>query len=182
MPFTHDTAAALTAAAALADSTGPPDRLASVTDLDAFYAAHRYSGRHDRDLAELAAVRAVRAPMRDLLLADRERAVRLVNDILADAEALPRLVRHDGWDWHLHLVSHDRPLATRIAVETAMAVIDLIRADELSRLSLCSAPDCEGIVVDLSRNRSRRFCRPACGNRTAVADYRARHAARAGGR
>ncbi len=60
---------------------------------------------------------------------------------------------------------------------SAMAMIDLIRADELSRLSLCEADGGEGVVVDLSRNRSRRFCSTACGNRTAVAAYRARKAA-----
>jgi predicted RNA-binding Zn ribbon-like protein len=36
------------------------------------------------------------------------------------------------------------------------------------------ADDCEAIVLDLSRNRSRRFCSTSCGNRVAVAAYRAR--------
>jgi predicted RNA-binding Zn ribbon-like protein len=71
-------------------------------------------------------------------------------------------------------VAADAPLATRIAVETAMAMIDVIRADELSRLDVCADPDCEGLVLDLSRNRSRRFCSTTCGNRAAVAAYRAR--------
>jgi hypothetical protein len=39
-----------------------------------------------------------------------------------------------------------------------MAMVDVIRADEMSRLSVCADPTCGGIVVDLSRNRSRRFC------------------------
>ena len=33
---------------------------------------------------------------------------------------------------------------------------------------------CEGLVLDLSRNRSRRYCSTACANRNAVAAYRAR--------
>jgi predicted RNA-binding Zn ribbon-like protein len=41
-------------------------------------------------------------------------------------------------------------------------------------LSLCAESSCTGIVLDLSRNRSRRFCSTACGNRVAVAAYRAR--------
>ena len=60
-----------------------------------------------------------------------------------------------------------------------MAVVDLVRADELGRLSRCTADGCAGVVVDLSRNRSRRFCSTACGNRAAVAAYRARKAAEA---
>ena len=93
---------------------------------------------------------------------------------------MPQLVRHDDWDWHLHAVADDAPLATRIAVETAMAMIDVIRADEMSRLGVCADDDCGGIVLDLSRNRSRRFCSTTCGNRNAVAAYRARQA-KAGG-
>ena len=34
--------------------------------------------------------------------------------------------------------------------------------------------DCDGIVLDLSRNRSRRYCSTLCSNRNAVAAYRAR--------
>jgi predicted RNA-binding Zn ribbon-like protein len=62
-----------------------------------------------------------------------------------------------------------------MAVEAAMAMIDVIRTDEMSRLDVCADADCQGLVLDLSRNRSRRFCSTTCGNRAAVAAYRARH-------
>ena len=81
---------------------------------------------------------------------------------------------HDDWGYHVHAVAADAPFAARIGVETAMAMIDVIRGDELSRLSLCADDTCDGLVLDLSRNRSRRFCSTACGNRVAVAAYRAR--------
>jgi predicted RNA-binding Zn ribbon-like protein len=55
-----------------------------------------------------------------------------------------------------------------------MAMIDVIRADEMSRLDICADDACEGVVLDLSRNRSRRFCSVTCGNRNAVAAYRQR--------
>ena len=88
----------------------------------------------------------------------------------------PQLLRHDGDDWHLHAIDADRPFAERIIVETAMAMIDVIRADEMSRLAVCADDTCEGVVLDLSRNRSKRFCSVTCGNRNAVAAYRARQA------
>ena len=53
-------------------------------------------------------------------------------------------------------------------------MVDVIRADEMSRFSVCADADCEGVVLDLSRNRSRKFCSVACGNRNAVAAYRSR--------
>ena len=58
-----------------------------------------------------------------------------LNAILAERRAVPQLVRHDGWDYHLHATDPAAPLADRIAVETAMAMVDVIRADELSRLA-----------------------------------------------
>lgn len=174
MVFAHDTESALLAAAALANSSGPPDTLDTVEELAGFVAEHQYSGRHARTRAELDEVRALRPRLRELLGADRDDAVALVNGMLAEAGAVPRLVRHDGWDWHLHAIGPDRPLAERISVETAMAMIDVIRADDLSRLATCAADECEDVVVDLSRNRSKRFCSTTCGNRQAVAAYRAR--------
>jgi predicted RNA-binding Zn ribbon-like protein len=71
-------------------------------------------------------------------------------------------------------VSSDAPLVTRVTVETAMAMVDVVRTDELSRLGVCADDGCGGLVLDLSRNRSRRYCSVACGNRNAVAAYRAR--------
>lgn len=174
--FAHDTRTALAAAAQLVNSAEEPDTLTTVAELDAFYLRHGYTGTHTRDRAELDAVRALRPRLRALLTADRDTVVELVNRVFAESGALPQLVRHDAWDWHLHLVGPDRPLATRIGVDTAMAIVDLLRADELSRISTCAADGCDGVVVDLSRNRSRRFCSTTCGNRTAVAAYRARKA------
>ncbi len=178
MHFAHDTTSVLTAVSALVNSAEEPDTLLTVDDLDEFCLRHDYSGSRTHDRAELDAVRALRPRLRELLLAGRDDQVRLANDIFEASEALPQLVRHDDWDWHLHLVGPERPLAVRIAVEAAMAVVDLLRADELSRISLCAADGCQGVVVDLSRNRSRRFCSTTCGNRTAVAAYRARRAER----
>jgi predicted RNA-binding Zn ribbon-like protein len=176
--FTDDTDAALQAAVALVNSTDDPgDPLGSVDDLSAFLVSWSYTGRHDATAAELDAVRRLRPALRALLLAGRDEAVDIVNGMLAKARALPQLQRHDQWDWHVHAVEPDRPLDERVVVETAMAMIDVIRADEMSRLDRCAAEDCDDVVLDLSRNRSRRYCSITCGNREAVAAYRARQKA-----
>lgn len=174
MLFTYDTEQALLAAVELANSAAPPDSLTSVADLSEFFDRWGYTGSHRSDRTELKAVQAVRPQLRELLTADRDSAVDIVNAWLAEARAVPRLVRHGDIDWHIHATDDDGPLETRILVETAMAMIDLVRADELSRLGICADDDCDGIVLDLSRNRSKRFCSTACGNRNAVAAYRAR--------
>jgi predicted RNA-binding Zn ribbon-like protein len=174
MLFTHDTTASLVAAVALVNSAVEPDTMTDQARLDAFFAEHGYTGSRAHDAAELKAVRALRAPLRRLLTSDRDTAAVVVNDILARHRAVPQLVRHDGFDYHLHATDPATPLADRIAVETAMAMVDVIRADEMSRLAVCADDTCDGLVLDLSRNRSRRYCSTACGNRIAVAAYRAR--------
>jgi len=174
MIFAHDTVASLRAAVDLVNTGEEPDTLTSVADLEAWRAKHGYTGRHDGDEAELTALRALRTVLRELLTTDRDRAAELVNAMLAEAGALPQLVRHDELDWHIHAVPADAPFDRRVSVESAMAMVDVIRADELSRLSVCADDRCGGLVLDLSRNRSRRFCSTTCANRNAVAAYRAR--------
>lgn len=176
MVFAHDVQISLQAAVVLANSALPPETMSTVRELDAFYDDFHYTGRHDRNEAELVAVLALRGELRALLTADRDGAVVLVNRMLAEERAVPRLERHDDFDWHLHAVDPEAPWAARIRVETAMSMVDVIRADEMSRLGTCADDDCDGVVLDLSRNRSRRFCSTACGNRNAVAAYRARQA------
>lgn len=176
MIFTHDTEGALVAAVELANSGLPPDTMTTVEALDRFFVKHVYTGSHQHSEAELEAVRALRAPLRALFTSERDDAVGIVNRMLAETGAVPQLVRHGDVDWHVHAVGPDAPLHARILVETAMAMIDVIRADEMSRFAVCADADCEGVVLDLSRNRSRRFCSTACGNRNAVAAYRARKA------
>ena len=178
MLFADDTDAALQAAVELANSTDEPGQpLGSIEDLSSFLGRWAYSGRHDATSDELETVRRLRPRLRELLLAGRDDAAALVNAMLAEAQALPQLQRHDHWDWHLHAVDPERPLADRVVVETAMAMVDVIRADENSRLGRCAASDCDDVVLDLSRNRSRRYCSTTCGNREAVAAYRARQKA-----
>ncbi|WP_327142374.1 CGNR zinc finger domain-containing protein [Nocardia sp. NBC_01327] len=174
MLFADDTVASLAAAVDLVNSAEDPDTMTETAQLREFFVRHGYTGTRTGEAAELAAVRAQRAPLRRLLTSDRSTAVELVNTILAEHRAVPQLVRHDNLDYHIHAVPAEAPLPVRIAVETAMAMIDLIRSDELSRLAVCADDTCDGIVLDLSRNRSRRYCSTACGNRNAVAAYRAR--------
>lgn len=174
MVFAHDTEEALTCAAALVNTGVEPDSLTSVKALDAFYVEGGWKGHHASDEVELAEVRALRPRLRAMWIADVEKQVECVNNLLREAAALPQIVRHDEFDWHLHATTHEQPLATRMAVEAAMAMVDVLRMGETERLKLCDAQGCEYIYADLSRNRSRRYCSVACSNRMAAAAYRDR--------
>lgn len=182
MLFTHDTEVSLQCAAALVN-TGlqETEELATPEQLGAFVHRWGWTGRVTGDEAELAEVRALRPRIRRLWQAAEDETVALVNEMLRETRALPQLVKHDQWDWHLHATPSDAALADRMMVEVAMAVVDVVRAGELGRLRVCAADDCEDLLVDLSKNRSRRFCDAGCGNRTNVAAYRARQAGKARG-
>ena len=181
MIFAHDTEVALAAAAALVNTgRGRTEQLPDTAALDHFTAAWGWTGERTHDQAELDAVRELRPRLARLWETGPDEAASLVNTLLREAHALPQLVKHDGWDYHLHATPPDAPLADRMAVEAAMAFADVVRTQQLERLRLCAADDCDNVHIDLSKNRSRRFCGTLCANRTNVAAYRTRHAARAG--
>jgi predicted RNA-binding Zn ribbon-like protein len=178
MVFAHDTEAALTAATALVNTAGSNrDDLPDLAALDEFFHAYAWTGRREHTETELQAVRELRPRLRQVWYEDEDGVVAVVNGLLHEYHALPQLVKHDNWPYHVHATPADAPLATRMAVEAAMAFADVVRAGELDRLRRCDQPDCDNVMVDLSRNRSKRFCGVVCGNRAAVTAYRARKAA-----
>lgn len=182
MLFIHDTETSLRAAAALVNTlpgigSEQVDRLATQADFDDYLDEYAYTGTFHRDDDELAAVRANRPRLRALWDVDREGAVPLVNAMLRDGHALPQLVIHDGFDWHIHATEPDAPLSVRMLVEAAMAFVDVIRSDQWDRVRICSADDCDAVYVDFSKNGSKRYCDTGnCGNRMNVIAYRRRKA------
>lgn len=152
------------------------DELATPAQLTSLLDEVKYSGRFDRDERELADVRQTRDLLRRIWMLPRDEAVAEVNAMLSAAQALPHLVRHDGFDWHLHATDEMAPLAERMRVEVALALVDVIRSNEMGRLRACAAEDCDGIFMDLSRNGSKRFCSIRCGNRVNMIAFRERAA------
>lgn len=183
MVFIHDTHLALEAAVDLVNtaperSSEGVDGLVDLEDLDRFLDERPYSGRLQRDAEELAAMRSIRPRLHALWTVGRDGAVPLVNAMLSDGGALPQLVSHKGFEqWHIHATDDQEPLMTRVLVETAMAFVDVIRADEYDRVQVCDADDCASVFIDYSRNKSKRYCDTGnCGNRMNVNAYRRRKA------
>ena len=181
MHFAPDTESSLDFAVALVNTSASAslsgnDELASVADLNALVHLHRYSGRFDDDLAELQDVQATRLLIESLWVLPRDDLAEAVNKMLAAANALPRLVRHDEFDWHLHATSFNAPLAERIRAEVGLALLDVVRTNEVHRMRVCEAHDCTGILLDLSRNGSKRFCSVRCSNRMNTIAFRERKA------
>src|SRR4051794_29106486 len=94
--------------------------------------------------------------------------------MLGEFHALPQLARHDEWGYHLHATSPQQPLAERMAVEAAMAFVDVVRQQELDRVHVCDPDASPAVLVALKKTRSRRYCTPPCSTRVNVAASRAR--------
>nr|WP_240979322.1 CGNR zinc finger domain-containing protein [Streptomyces sp. HNM0574] len=153
-----------------------PDTLTSVEELRAYVERNRisHSGRLGED--DLREVRAVRERLAEAFAApDTRTAAGLINSLVAEAGTTPQLTDHDGYDWHVHHFAPGASLAQQLAADGGMAMAFVIVSGERDRLRRCAAPDCGRAFVDLSRNRSRRYCDSrTCGNRLHVAAYRAR--------
>lgn len=183
MLFTHDVIEALESAVDLVNSGARgEERLSSADEVWEFAMRHNYSVQPAGSKAELDRMRCLRGRLREAwVLADqglRDEVVAWLNAAIDDSAARPLLTRHGEWDWHLHFTPLGAPIDQQTLAEVAMAIVTLFREGELERLKLCAGEGCDAVLVDLSRNRSKRFCDVGnCGNRANVAAYRARKSA-----
>ena len=139
------------------------------------------AGRADTRLvtpAEAAELRAIATALRavfDAMTDGRtDTAADLVNEMLARTGARPHLDRHDGEPWHLHFHGAEDSLVTGWAAGCATGLAVVLGSELQGRLGVCTAPRCDRVFVDTSRNGTRRFCSTACQNRVKAAAFRAR--------
>ena len=177
MHVAHDVARSLSLAVALVNSrAGGEEQLPDVPALRAFLDEHEVSGSRSLSGDDLEEVHALRPRLRAVWAArDMRTAAAVVNGMVAEAGVLPQLTDHDGYGWHLHWTAPSARVASRLAADVGMGLAEVLRDEGAERLRDCEAPACDAVFVDLSRNRSRRYCDTGnCGNRMHVAAYRAR--------
>jgi predicted RNA-binding Zn ribbon-like protein len=181
--FGADLIEALTACAELINTgrAKAGDGLRGVPDVQAFgdrYAVHGRAAT-ERDVPRLRSHRARLDAIAEACAAgDTAAATEMINALLAQTGAVPQVVAHDGRGPHIHVSRATAPLADRVAAHLAMGLAGLVVLGESDRVSSCASPTCRDVFVDLSRNRSRRYCDSrTCGNRLHVAAYRARRSA-----
>lgn len=177
--FSHDTELSLLTVVDLvntaADCAGT-EQLPTARHVQQFIASHHFSGIDPRDYGDLPALYDVRRRFRGVFgLGDVAEIAAQVNAMVAAAPVSPRLTDHDGYHWHMHYFAPGATLAEHLSVDGGMALAHVVSLGETDRLRVCDAPDCNAVLIDLSRNRSKRYCDArACGNRLHVAAYRER--------
>ncbi|MGH3646131.1 MAG: CGNR zinc finger domain-containing protein [Micromonosporaceae bacterium] len=151
----------------------PPEKLDGVPALETLLRTHwvlRDERATERDLREL---RELRGRVREVVEASNEsEQLTLLNAVLADAGARPRVVSRDG-ELVLDFAPDAAPLAPRVAAEVGMGLAMML-VDHADRLKVCASAPCRDVFVDQSKNRCRRYCGDTCGSRSTVAAYRQR--------
>lgn len=131
----------------------------------------------DAEADELAEVAArLRTVFTCVAAGDVDAAAEQVNRMLCDYAARPHLARHDGEPWHLHFHGEGGTLAQNWGAGCATGLAVVLGGGLHNRLGVCTAPGCDRVYVDVSRNGTRRFCSTACQNRVKAAAFRARAA------
>ncbi len=177
--FSHDTELSLLVIVDLVNTAaecGGTETLPDAAAVSAWVEHHHVSGVDPADYGDVTSIHAVRARFRECFgLDDPELLGERVNTLVAEAPVQPRLTHHDDFAWHIHYFAPGATLAEHLAVDGGMALAHVVASEEIDRLRVCDAPDCEAVLLDLSRNRSKRYCDArTCGNRLNVAAYRER--------
>jgi predicted RNA-binding Zn ribbon-like protein len=105
---------------------------------------------------------------------DLDAAALTLNALIAETGAHPQLDRHDGEPWHLHFHGSTDTLAQGWAAGCVSGLAIFLGTEMHDRMGICTAPRCDRVYVDISRNGTRRFCSTACQNRVKAAAFRAR--------
>ncbi|MFI2207278.1 CGNR zinc finger domain-containing protein [Streptomyces sp. NPDC020192] len=103
-------------------------------------------------------------------------AAQLVKDLLRTTGARPQLDRVDGEPWQVHFHGSDDTLSVGWSAGCATALALAIGSTLAGRLGVCTAPNCDRVYVDASRNAVRHFCSASCRSRVKAAAFRARKA------
>jgi predicted RNA-binding Zn ribbon-like protein len=152
-----------------------PELLERVDDLRRLFREHGEpqlaDALRERDLQH---ARDLRSSLRRAFEAPEERrAVDALNFVIRGSDAKPQLeARGRTWGYAFQSPSSD-PIS-ELAMRTGLALLDLIRSDGWERFGLCSAAPCVAVYVDLSKNRSRKYCSQLCADRMNQAAYRRR--------
>ena len=152
------------------------DRLATMDGLRALVAdrEHLRGGASRRDLD---ALRGLRTEVRKVFAAcaagNGEEVAARLNSLLIRHPVHPQLSGHDGQRWHVHFTDSGT-VADKYAAGAAMGLAVRVTELGIERFGVCRAAPCQGVFIDTSTNRSRRYCCERCMSRANVTAFRAR--------
>lgn len=148
-------------------------------------------GEHPGDLTgqafteeDAAALRAAARRMGEVLgEGDEDRAVRALNALFEEYGTRPRLTRHDGHPWHLHVDRGEQAgWDGWFLASGALVLAGLLSEYGRVAWGACAAEGCGGYFLGTGPGSARRFCSSTCATRARVAAHRRRKRAEQAGR
>ncbi|WP_043263216.1 CGNR zinc finger domain-containing protein [Streptomyces sp. CT34] len=104
---------------------------------------------------------------------DEQRAA-LLNALLADTAAHPRVTDHADGGWHIHYREDGQSLGGVLRAVGSVGTALHLTGLGMHRLGRCALAECGNAYADFSRAGRQRYCSPTCANRDAVRRHRAR--------
>ena len=126
---------------------------------------------------DLDALRGLRAELRAFFVAcaegDGEDAAAALNTLLMQHPVHPQLSGHDNQPWHVHY-TESGSVADKYAAGAVMGLAVRLSDVGIDRFGVCQAAGCQGVFIDTSTSKTRRYCSERCMNRANVSAFRAR--------
>lgn len=126
--------------------------------------------------ASAAELRAAARRMGEVLAErDEDRAAGALNALFAECATRPRLTRHDGHPWHLHVDRGDGAgWGDWFLASGALALAQLLTEYGRIAWGACAATGCGRFFLATGPGSVRRYCTPTCATRARVAAHRRR--------
>jgi len=143
------------------------DLLSSLDGLRALVADREHLN-HGITRADLEALRRLRDEFRAVFVAcsqgDGAGAAARLNELLIQYPVHPVLSGHDGQAWHVHY-TESGSMSDKYAAGAAMGLAVRLADLGLDRFGVCQAAPCQGVFIDTSPDRTRRYCSERCARR-----------------
>jgi predicted RNA-binding Zn ribbon-like protein len=154
------------------------DQLGSLDTLRTLVADREHLS-HGITRTDLETLRQLREDFRAVFVACSQgngtQAAERLNALLMQYPVHPQLSGHDGQPWHVHY-TESGSMSDKYAAGAAMGLAVRLASLGIDRFGVCRAAPCQGVFIDTSAGRTRRYCSDRCTNRANVTAYRARKA------
>jgi hypothetical protein len=125
---------------------------------------------------DLEALRLLRDELRQIFAAaarnDDAQVVDRLNALLTRHPIHQQIARHDGQDWHVHLVESGSA-ADKHAAGAIAGLTGLVAESGADRLSTCAAPGCRRVFIAMRPTEGKRYCSDRCTPKANVRALRA---------
>jgi predicted RNA-binding Zn ribbon-like protein len=153
-----------------------PESLREPSQLRQFLSNHYINSDGAVGETELAAVYQLRDQLRAVVETDDELlAVSLLNTLLSTLWVKLYLTGDSAHAWQVEFMPNAGTSSIRqMTFQAALGLTCVFQHYGKDRLRVCDASPCRDVFIDMSRNRSRRYCSEGCANRHNIAMYRQR--------